>query len=426
MPIANTVPVPALGPTGLDGKLSEEVLQIKDQANRFARNVMRPLAADLDRMPARKVAEKGSPIYDFFAEVKNIGLVDMMAIGGLDPSEQQAILPALFEELGWGDCGLGLLTAARDFALMAAQATRNQDVIQRIGDGFGCFIVTQPDRGCDAIDHEGTEVHEGKRQSVGNLTIKRDGTDFIINGQSSAWISGAPIATCGILYATCDYGDGFYDQRGALNFAGLLVPFDEPGVSKGLPLEKLGQRSLPQGEVFFDSVRVPKNFVVAENEQAHVTLDAPLNFAKLLVAMAFVGVARAAYDHVLAYVHERRQGGVPLIMHQNMRARVFNIWRKLEASRGMVHRAVSYNFGPYGPHTLGSLTAKIHSTETALDVTTEAIRIFGGNGLTHEYPLEKLVRDCQASLIEDGENYMLALIGGGYLSKAHKAIYSAI
>ena len=408
---------PTLGPTGLDSELPVEVADLQKEARRFARNVMRPLAAELDRMSAADAVKPASPLHDFHDEVRKLGFSDMSAMAQNEPSTQATILPVLMEELGWGDAGLGMLSMARDFAKLAAAGTGSAEVIERIGDSFGCFLCTQPDRGSDSIDHLGLDTYPGVRPPIGNMTIRRDGSDFIINGQSSAWISGAPIASCAIAYAACDYGNGFYEPSGRLNNVGILIPFDEQGVTKGPALEKLGQRTLPQGAIYLDSVRLPKEFVVAELEDAHKALADALTFAKTLVATAHVGVARAAFDYSFEYVHERKQGGVPLIKHQSVRARIFNMWRKLEASRALVQRAVRYHFGPYGPNSVGGITAKVHSTEAAYEIVQEAMRLFGGYGLTPEYPIEKLLRDVQASLIEDGENNLLGLNAVGLLSE---------
>jgi alkylation response protein AidB-like acyl-CoA dehydrogenase len=339
-----------------------------------------------------------------------------------DPDFQATMLPILMEELGWGDAGLGMLAMARDFVKLAAYGTGSEEVIQRVGDGFGCFLATQPDRGSDAIDHLGLDAYPGARLPVGNLTVTRDGSDYIVSGQSSPWVSGAPIATCGIAYAACDSGDGFYAADGSLNYIGVLIPFDEPGVAKCPPIEKLGQRSLPQGATLFESVRLPRDFVVAELDDAHHQIDFALTYAKTIVATAFVGVGRASFDLAFAHVHERRQGGAQLIKHQAVRARIFTMWRKLEASRGLVRRAVAYHFGPYGPNPVAGITAKVHSTETAYELAQEAMRLFGACGLTPEYPIQRLLRDCQASLIEDGENNLIGLNAIGLLSETYQRV----
>ncbi|MER5916722.1 acyl-CoA dehydrogenase family protein [Streptomyces sp. NPDC001982] len=411
---------PTLGPTGLDGAMPAEVTEIQQQARAFARDVMRPLGRQLDRMPTADIAAAGSPIYDFFEEVRKAGLVNMGTLAQRDPADQAIITPVLMEELGWGDAGLGMLAMARDFAKFAAYSTGSQEAIQRIGDSFGCFLCTQPDRGSDTIDHLGLDMHPGQRTPVGNMTVTRNGSDYIINGQSSVFISGAPISDCAIAYAAYDSGRGFYGDDGQLNIIGLVIPFDEPGVTKGPALEKLGQRPLPQGAVFLDSVRLPKDFVVAELEDAHRELETALSFAKTLVATSFVGVARAAFDYSWEHVHQRRQGGAPLIRHQSVRARIFGMWRKLESSRSLVRRALAYHFGPYGPNSVGAITAKVHSTETAYELSQEAIRLYGGYGITPDYPAEKLLRDSQAALIEDGENNLLGLNAVGLLSQTYQ------
>ena len=308
--------VPTLGQSGLDADLPPEVAAIQQQARKFAIDVIRPLARDLDAMSAADMVAQGSPIHDFFVEVQRIGLIDLGAMAQTEPAMQALILPVLMEELGTGDAGLSMLSLARDFVRFLAIGTGNQEVIGRLSNGFGCFLATQPDRGSDAIDHRGLDNHPGSRRPIGNLTVKRDGDDFIVNGQSSAWVSGAPLAAGGIAYAACDFGDGFYDSSDRLNLIGILIPFDEAGVTKGPPLEKLGQRPLPQGTAFFDDVRLPKAFVVAEGDAAHTRLEEDLTIAKTIVATTFVGVGRAAFDFALAHVHERRQGGAALIDHQ--------------------------------------------------------------------------------------------------------------
>ena len=138
------------------------------------------------------------------------------------------------------------------------------------------------------------------------------------------------------------------------------------------------------------------------------------------MAVTFTGVARAAYEHALDYVHERKQGGVPIIEHQSVRMRLFGLWQKVEASRALAHRVFNYNYSSRGPHLLASMTSKTFVTQNAFEVASEALQLFGGNGLTREYPIEKLLRDARASLIEDGENNVLGLKAASLLSAVYK------
>ena len=401
-----------------------ETQEIRRQVGRFAREVMRPTGIALDRLRADEVIAQASPIWEYLDNVKRSGLFELTAILSLTADEQREILPAISEELGWGDVGLGLLNFVSGFTSLTAASTGDRELIDRFANTLGCWVGSQPDRGSDVLDLAGMATYPGTKAEKGTLTVKKSGEDYIIQGQSSAWISGAPIATAGVLYAACDYGSGFYADDDKLNYVGILVPFDEPGVRKGEPLEKLGQRSLPQGELFFDSVRLPARYVIAGREHAYAGVNTTVMLANLNMGMTHIGLARAAFEYALDYVHERKQGGVPLIRHQNVGARIFSMWQKLEVARALSTRVVNYHFGPLGPHSIASIGSKTFVTETTFEIAREALNLFGANGLSRGYPIEKLSRDAQTSLIEDGENNFLHILGGAWLGRWHQEIYS--
>ena len=127
------------------------------------------------------------------------------------------------------------------------------------------------------------------------------------------------------------------------------------------------------------------------------------------------GAARSAYDLAFRYAHERKQGGVPIIRHQLMAYRLFHMFRQVEASTALTRRAIHYNQTEPMPALQAAMAVKVTATQTSFDVASEALQIFGGNGLTKAYPIEKILRDCRASMIEDGTNEVLALKGGYYL-----------
>lgn len=418
--VVDKIGLPKLGLTGLEADLSEEERAIQDSAHRFAEEVMRPIAERLDKMTPDEVVGPDSPIWDYLQQIRDSGLLDLEMIASMGNAEKSRIIPTIFEELAWGDSGLTLLAMVTSFPAFAAHATGDSELIERFGDKLGCWLGTQPDRGSDVVDFGGTEIHPGTRQNRGSLHARIEGDEVIVNGQSSAWVSGGPIAECGLAYFGCDYGDGLFKEDGTQNLIAILIPFDLDGVSKGKPLDKMGQRSLPQGEIFFDEVRVPLKYVLAQKEAATASFFGAITFANMEMAITFTGVARAAYEHALAYVHERKQGGVPIIEHQSVRLRLFGLWQKLEACRALAHRVFSYNYSDNGPHLLSSMTSKTFVTQNAFEITSEALQLFGGNGLTKEYPMEKLMRDARASLIEDGENYVLGLKSASMLSSVYK------
>ena len=415
------IDLPQLGYRGLEADLSEEEQAIQEVAHRFAEEVMRPIGEKLDKMTPEEVIAEGSPLHDYMRQIHESGILDLGALAEMDNQQKARIFPIIFEELGWGDSGLAIATLAASMPAFAAHTTGDPEIIERFGSVPGCWLATQPDRGSDVVDMRGKEVHEGTTQFRGNLTCRMEGDEVIVNGQSSAWVSYAPLAQTALAYLPCDYGDGFVHENGcSLNIIAVLIPLDLPGVSRGKPLDKLGQRALPQGEVFFNEVRVPGKYVIAAGEDAITSVTAALTFANMEMAATFTGVARAAYDLALAYTHERIQGGAPIIKHQSVRLRTFNLWQKVETARALAHRVFSYNYSNKGPHLLASVTSKTYVTDTAFEVASEALQLFGGNGLTREYAIEKIMRDARASMIEDGENNVLKLQGMNWLSEAYQ------
>jgi alkylation response protein AidB-like acyl-CoA dehydrogenase len=170
-----------------------------------------------------------------------------------------------------------------------------------------------------------------------------------------------------------------------------------------------------QGELYFDNVEVPLAHLLAGPDTYHELTYRMLCEANPHVAVCAVGIARAALEHAVAYAHERRQGGQPIILHQHVRYRLFEMFRKVEAARALTRRVITYNATAPRPAIIASTSAKVTATQTAFEVASEAMQLFGGNGVTREYPLEKLLRDARAGMIADGANEMLAIRGAGSL-----------
>jgi alkylation response protein AidB-like acyl-CoA dehydrogenase len=114
------------------------------------------------------------------------------------------------------------------------------------------------------------------------------------------------------------------------------------------------------------------------------------------------------------YAKERVQGGRPIFEHQGVRARLFRMFTKVEAARAFARRVWSFT-ATNPPQVSHSIASKVFSTNTAFEVASDALQIFGGSGLSREYPIEKLVRDARASMIEDGCNELLSLVGASRL-----------
>lgn len=201
----------------------------------------------------------------------------------------------------------------------------------------------------------------------------------------------------------------------------FIFSLDRPGVSRGKPLDKLGARELNQGEIFFDNVRVSKEYLVVGPDRYEEELGAHLALTTPMVGVWSVGLGRAALDETLAYARERRQGGRLLIEHPNVQQSIFDMFRKVEAARQICRAAFVYNWSnpPQKRAPEYGFAAKTFATQASLEVTSSAIQIFGGNGLSREYLIEKLFRDARATLICDGSNDSLSIAGGNTVARSY-------
>jgi len=398
--------------TDIELGLTDQERQIRDTAHRFAEDVLRPAGRELDLLadPA-DVIKKDSILWDVFRKHREIGLADLAAeTAELGPLAQARLQALVAEEMGWGDSGLAVSLSVssfhRTFALMSGRPALIERWCQPGSQDIGCWAITEPDHGSDSLAV--TEPHFSDPSIKANCIARKDGDFYVINGQKSAWVSNGTIANAAGLFCTIDGDQGF--KGGGVAVVDLTLP----GVTKGKPLNKLGQRALNQGEIFFDDVRIPVENMVIGKELYGTMVEQILIGANAWMGATFIGVARAAYEMALEYARERVQGGVPIIQHQSVKARLFKMFMQVEAGRGFARRVYMYNTTNPGLVQY-SIASKVFCTNTAFQVASEALQIFGGNGLTKEFTIEKLMRDARAAMIEDGCNEILGLVAASRL-----------
>jgi alkylation response protein AidB-like acyl-CoA dehydrogenase len=401
--------------------LSEDDMALKDAARQFAEQEMRPAAKLLDRMTAEEGIAPDSPLWPFLKKAYSLGYHKILLpeyYGGLGLSPRQANI--IFEELAWGSFGLALLTTVVCFPFYAICMTNNDELIEKFVKPFcdctdgsirGCWAITEPEHGSDVIA-VGEDYFDSPSMK-GNVRAKLDGDEWVLNGQKSAWVSGGTIATHAMLHLQIDPSKGFAGN------GVCIVPLDLPGVSKGKPLEKIGQRDLNQGEIYFDDVRIPKDYMFVDPDFYVPILDIILSSANLCMSAWSNGLSRAAFDEAFNYTKERVQGGRPLIEHYTTKQRIFDMFARIETGRAISRAAMNLNLNITPPHVEYSLIAKTQCTEMVFQNTHEAIQLLGGNGLTKEYLTEKLFRDARSTLIEDGNNETLSRHGGHILMEFH-------
>lgn len=401
--------------------LSPEDIAIRKAAREFAQKVMRPVSRELDTMSPEAAIAESSPLWIFLKKAYELDFHTVMIpeyYGGQGLSPLQIHL--MFEEFGWASFGLSVQLAVVCFPFYLACLTGDEDLIEtfvrpfcqcRDGSIRGAWCITEPSHGSDCIS-VGEKFYSSK-EMVADLQARLEGDQWILNGQKSAWVSGGTIATHALLHCQIDPSKGF-EGNGI-----CLVPLHLEGVSKGKPLDKIGQRDLNQGEIYFDDVCIPESWMMCDPDFYVPFLDMILASANLCMSAWSTGLARAAFEESLTYAKQRVQGGCPLIDHYAIKQRIFDQFCRTETCRAVSRAAMNLNLNISPPNVEYSIWAKNQCTELAFQNTHEAIQIWGGNGLTKEYVLEKLFRDARATLIEDGNNENLAAHGGQILAEIY-------
>ncbi|MDT8273125.1 MAG: acyl-CoA dehydrogenase family protein [Desulfomonilia bacterium] len=403
--------------TELNLELSDEHSALKENAHKFAVEVLRPAAIELDAMTPEQVIAKDSIYWDCMRKMYENGyhtilIPDEYGGLGLDPLGVHIVL----EELSYGSVGFAVSIGVSCFSAFYASLIAEDPIIEKFIIPFvnctdasimSCWAITEPDHGSDIL-MPFTDIFNNPKISQQIKAVKK-GDRYIINGQKSAWVSNGPIATQASLFVNIDPSQGM--AGGGIG----LIDLNQTGVTRGKPLDKMGQRELPQGEIYFDNAELPVDHMIIDQESYEMFTDITLATANACMGAFFTGVAQSAYDLALEYSRERVQGGKRLCDHLTVQKKLFDMFSKVELSRAYSRAAIQYNMCTQPPATQYSIASKVFCTTSAFEVASDALQIFGGNGLSREYPIEKIFRDARAGMIEDGSNDILALAAAGLI-----------
>jgi len=406
----------------LDRSLTPEQAALRKEVHRFSEEVLRPAASELDKLhDPEDVVKPDSVFWDVMRTYYDLGyhissLPEAVGGAGLGVLEQNIV----GEEIGWGSADFSVAFGVASFPFTFAAGSGNEQLLKEVARPFledrkaeyiGCWAITEPQHGSDTLT-VGME-HFNNPDMFFGVTARADGDEWVISGQKAAWVSNGTIATHALTFL------GIEESRGAGMAGGgvALIPLDITGVSRGRALDKLGQRALNQGEIFFDDARIPRDYMIAGPEAYPFVLEAVLTAANAFMGVTFSGVARAAFEEALSYSKERVQGGKPISEHQLVQKKLADMFAKVQAARTLSRATQLYNSAGEGAVQY-SIASKVFCTTTAHEVASEAVQIHGGLGLSKGILVEKLLRDARASMIEDGSNDVLSLVAGRKLIDA--------
>ena len=372
----------------MDFNLSEQQRMIRDMARDFAQKSIAPVAAELDhteRFPAEIVKQMG--------ELGFMGMNVAEAWGGAGLDTICYVLA--MEEVNKACASCGVIMSVNNSLVCWPLETYGTDAqkerfLKPLAQGalLGAYCLSEPGAGTDAAAQA--------------TTAKRDGDDWILNGMKNFITNGAH-ADILIVFAQTDPA---LRHKGICAF---IVEATAEGFSVVRKEEKMGIRASDTAQLAFDNVRIPDDQRLGEVGRGFKVAMSTLDGGRIGIAAQALGVSAAAYEAALAYSKQREQFGQPICNFQAIQWKIADMATRLDAARLLTYRAAHAKDqgGRYGEE---AAMAKLFASEASHVITNEAVQIFGGNGYSKEYPVERHFRDAKITEIYEGTSEIQRMV----------------
>ncbi|HET9074321.1 MAG TPA: acyl-CoA dehydrogenase family protein [Solirubrobacteraceae bacterium] len=367
-------------------QLTDEQKAIREMAHDFAEKEIRPVAWEYDR--------DGTWPREILEKAWELGLMNShipAEYGGPGMGNLDGCL--IEEEMGWGCSGIATSLSCNGLAAapihIGGSDEQKKQWLGRLTEAplLASFALTEPNAGSDV--------------SGMKTTATRRGSGYVING-SKCFITNGEYADFYVVFAKTDKEAG---HRGISCF---VVPRDA-GVIVDKHEDKMGQRASNTATITFNDVEIPAENLIGEENKGFKLAMATLDSTRPGVAAMATGVSRAAMEMAIDYSRERVQFGVPIAMHQAVSFMIADMATKVHLSRlATWHAARMQDAGMRC--TLESSHAKRYAADSAMEVTTDAVQVFGGYGFIKEYKVEKLMRDAKILQLYEGTAQIQRLV----------------
>jgi len=369
--------------------LSEEQELVRLTARDFATREIEPKAAELDRSARwpREIVER-------MGELGFLGMAIPIELGGAGLDNVSYAL--VCEEVSRACASSGVIMSVNnslfcDPLFKFGTDFQKREILTPTASGsiLGAFGLTEPSSGSDAR----TMLTTGELQGDGS---------YLVNG-SKNFITVGPEATHIVIFAITT------PDKDHPKHTALIVRRDFPGFSLAPHDEKLGIHAAHSCTIFFENLRIPKEYVLGADGAGFKVAMSTLDGGRIGIASQAVGIARAAFEKAVAYSKERRAFGVPICNHQAIQFMLADMAVEIDAARLLTLRA-AYMKDKGVRHTHESATAKLFASEMATRVTHKAIQIHGGYGYTTEFGVERHYRDARITEIYEGTSEIQRLV----------------
>lgn len=363
--------------------LSEDEQMLQESVRDFAVEQIRPLVHEMDQK-----AEMNRDLIRSFFELGLMGIEIPEEFGGTGSTFFNAVL--VVEELSHVDASCGVLvdvqnTLVNNIFLRWGNDEQKRRYLPKLAESMvGAYALSEAGSGSDAF-------------ALATRAEEKDDR-WVLNGRK-LWITNAAEAELFVIFANVNPDAGY---KGITAF---LVERGYKGFSVGKKEDKTGIRASSTCELMLDDCEVPKENVLGEVGKGYKLAIETLNEGRIGIGAQMVGIARGALEHAIAYSKERKQFGRPIAEFQGLQFQIAQCATELEAARLMVYNSARLKDAGR-PFLREAAMAKLYSSEMCERVTSMAVQIFGGNGYTREYPVEKYWRDSKIGQIYEGTSNM--------------------
>jgi alkylation response protein AidB-like acyl-CoA dehydrogenase len=368
--------------------LTDEQREIRELVRTLTRERIAPRAAEIDAS-----AEFPSDLVELLREHQLFGLAFEERHGGADAGALMLIVAV--EEVSRACATTGLILAVQELGSLALKLAGTDEQKDRYlpklasGEWIGAYALTEAGSGSDS--------------AAMRSEARRDGEEYVLNG-SKRFITNAGVAGLYTVFAKTD------PEAGHAGISCFVVEADTQGFEVGRIEPKLGIKGSTTGEIFFNDCRVPAANLVGEEGEGFKIAMRILDRSRPGIAAQALGIAQGATDFALEYAKSRETFGQPIAEHQLVAAKLADMETRCEAARGLLYKAGVAMEEDAPDLTKISAMAKLFCSDTAMDVTTEAVQILGGYGYIEEYPVERMLRDAKITQIYEGTNEIQRIV----------------
>ena len=385
--------------------LTDEQLEIRDLVRTIARERIAPRAAEIDESH-----EFPGDVVELFREHGIFGLFFDEEWGGTGTVTLLSLVA--IEEVSKVCATSGLILAVQELGSLALKLAGTEEQKARFlpslasGETLAAYALTEAGSGSDS--------------AAMRTTARRDGDAYVLDG-SKRFITNAGVAGVYTVFAKTD------PDAGHSGISAFVVEAGTPGFEVARLEPKMGIAGSTTGELLFEDARVPAENLLGEEGEGFRIAMRVLDRSRPGVAAQGLGIAQGATDYALEYAKSRETMGKPIAEHQLVAAKLADMETRCEAARGLLYRfgRMVDEDAPDAELTKASAMAKLFCTDTAMDVTTEAVQVLGGYGYIREYPVERMMRDAKITQIYEGTNEIQRIVIAREMLKETRAFLLA-